>query len=196
MFNRSKYGKLLKVVLIILAIAVIGLIAVGAYRMYNSYYIVAGATEAVSKFEEAIQTGGNITTKYKEFTVIGTIQIPDIDLKYPILQENSTEALETSVVLMYTAQGLNNVGNSVITGHNYRNGTMFSKLNKLTNGDYIYITDNTGRNIRYKIYNIYEDNTNANTYITRNTDGKKEITLSTYNDENKAKIIIFARAEQ
>ena len=97
---------------------------------------------------------------------------------------------------MYTAQGLNNEGNSVITGHNYRNGTMFSNLNKLINGDYIYITDNTGRNLKYKIYNIYEDNTNENNYITRNTDGKKEITLSTYNDENKAKIIIFARAEQ
>lgn len=196
MFNRSKYSKLLKIVLIISAVAVIGLIAVSAYRMYNSYYIATGAAEAVSKFEEAVKNGTNITTKYKEFTVIGTIQIPDIDLKYPILQESSTEALETSVVLTYTAQGLNNAGNSVITGHNYRNGIMFSNLNELTNGNYIYITDNTGRNLKYKIYNIYEDNTNENTYITRNTDGKKEITLSTYNDNNKAKIIIFAREVQ
>ena len=196
MFNKSKYGPILKVVLIILVVAIVGIILVTSYRMYNSYYIVKGAEEAVSKFEEAVQTGTNITTKYKEFTVVGTIQIPDIDLKYPILQENSTEALETSVVLMYTAQGLNNVGNSVITGHNYRNGSMFSNLNKLKNGDYIYITDNTGRNIKYKIYNIYEETENNNTYITRNTEGKKEITLSTYNDKNKAKIIIFARAEQ
>ena len=196
MFNRSKYGRLLKVVLIILVVAIIGIVAAQGYRMYNSYYIVTGAAEAVSKFEEALQSGDNITTKYKEFTVVGTIQIPDIDLKYPILQENSTKALETSVVLMYTAQGLNNEGNSVISGHNYRNGIMFSNLNKLTNGDYIYITDNTGRNLKYKIYNIYEDTENDNTYITRSTEGKKEITLSTYNDDNKAKIIIFARAEQ
>lgn len=196
MFNRSKYGKLLKIVLIILATAIIGLIAVGSYRMYNSYYIVAGAAEAVSTFEKAIQSGNNVTTKYRNFTVIGTIQIPDIDLKYPILQESTTEALETSVVLMYTAQGLNNDGNSVITGHNYRNGTMFSNLNKLNNGDYIYITDNTGRNLKYKIYNIYEENTDENTYITRNTEGKKEITLSTYNDNNNAKIIIFAKEAQ
>ena len=196
MFNKSKYGPILKVVLIILVVAIVGIILVTSYRMYNSYYIVKGSEEAVSKFEAAVQTGTNITTKYKEFTVIGTIQIPDIDLKYPILQENSTEALETSTVLMYTAQGLNNVGNSVITGHNYRNGTMFSNLNKLTNGDYIHITDNTGRNLKYKIYNIYEETENDNTYITRNTEGKKEITLSTYNDDNKAKIIIFARAEQ
>jgi len=196
MFNRSKYGKLLKIVLIILVVAVTGLIMVCGYRMYNTHYIVTGAIQAVSKFEQALQAGSNITTKYKEFTVIGTIKIPDINLNYPILQENTKEALETSVVLMYTSQGLNNEGNSVITGHNYRNGIMFSNLSKLSKGDYIYITDNSGRNLKYKIYNIYEDNTNENTYITRNTEGKKEITLSTYNDQNKAKIIIFARTEQ
>lgn len=196
MFNKSKYGKILKIVLIISIIAIIGIILVTSYKMYNSYYISRGATEAVSKFEEAIQTGSNVTTKYKEFTVIGTIQIPKIDFKYPILQENNKEALETSVVLMYTSQGLNKEGNSVITGHNYRNGTMFSKLNKLFKGDYIYITDNTGTNLKYKIYNIYEDAENENSYITRNTEGKKEITLSTYSDENKAKIIIFAKEVQ
>lgn len=196
MFNKSKYGKTLKIVLIILIIAVVGIVIVTSYKMYNSYYVVAGAAEAVSKFEEAIKMGNNITTKYKEFTVIGTIEIPDINLKYPILQENSTEALETSVVLMYTAQGLNNEGNSVIAGHNYRNKTMFSNLNKLTNGSYVYITDNTGRNLKYKVYERYEDTESDNTYITRNTYGEKEITLSTYNDDNKAKIVIFARLEQ
>ena len=196
MFNKSKYGPILKVILIILIVAIVGIVLVTGYKMYNSYYIVTGAAEAVSKFEAAVKTGTNITTKYKEYTVIGTIQIPDIDLKYPILQENGTKALETSVVLMYTAQGLNNPGNSVITGHNYRNRTMFSDLNKLTNGDYIYITDNTGRNLKYKIYNIYEETENDNTYITRNTEGKKEITLSTYNDQNNAKVIIFASVEQ
>jgi len=196
MFSKSKYRTILKVVLTIAIIAILGIVLVTSYKMYNSYYIVKGAAEAVSKFEAAIQAGTNITTKYKEFTVIGTIQIPDIDFKYPILQENSNKALETSVVLVYTDQGLNNEGNSVITGHNYRNGTMFSNLNKVTTGDYIYITDNTGRNIKYKVYNIYEDSSNENTYITRNTEGKKEITLSTYNDNNKAKIIIFAKEEQ
>ena len=195
MFNRSKYGTLLRIILIISIIAIIGIIAVVGYRMYNSYYIVAGAEEAVSKFETSVKNNTNITTKYKEFTVIGTIQIPDIDLKYPILQENNTEALQTSVVLMYSSQGLNNTGNSVITGHNYRNEIMFSNLKELSNGDYIYITDNIGRNVKYKIYNMYEDTENDNKYITRNTEGKTEITLSTYNDKSKAKIIIFARAE-
>ena len=196
MFNKSKYGKILKIVLIISIIAVVGIILIISYEMYNSYYIVTGAKEAVSKFEQAIQEATNATTKYKEFTVVGVIEIPTIDLKYPILQENSKEALETSVVLMYTSQGLNNDGNSVLMGHNYRNGIIFSNLNKLTNRDYIYITDNTGRKVKYQIYNIYEDTGNDTTYITRNTSGEKEITLLTCSDSNKAKIIILAREEQ
>lgn len=196
MFNRSKYGKLLKIVLIILAILIIGIVVSIGYRMYNSYYITIGANEAVSKFEEAVKSGENITTKYKEFTVVGAIQIPKIDFKYPVLQENKSEALETSVVLMYTSQGLNNAGNSVIIGHNYRNGILFSNLNKLTKGDYIYITDTNGRNIKYKIYNVYENSEEDNSYITRSTNGKTELTLATYNNENNAKIIILAKSEQ
>lgn len=196
MFNRSKYGKLLKILMIIILIAIIG-IAVGiGYKAYNSYYIAIGAAEAVSKFEETVKSAMNVTTKYKEFTVIGTIQIPDINLKYPILQENKADALKTAPVLMYTSQGLNNAGNSVITGHNYRDGNMFSDLGKLIKGNYIYITDTIGRSIKYKVYNIYEDSGENNSYITRNTNGKTEITLSTYNSKNKAKIIIFAKAEQ
>lgn len=196
MLNRSKYGKILRILLIILAIA-IAIVAVNiVYRIYNSYYIILGANEAVTRFEEAVKSGANITTKYKEFTVVGTIQIPKIDFKYPVLQENKSEALETSVVLMYTSQGLNNEGNSVIIGHNYRNGILFSKLNKLVEGDYIYITDITGKNVKYIIYNIYENFENDNTYITRNTNGKTELTLATYNNENNAKIIIFAKSEQ
>lgn len=196
MFNRSKYVNLLKILIILLILAIIGILAVIGYKSYNSYYVLAGAREAIAIFEEAIKnedTSSKITTKYKEFTVIGIIEIPSIDLKYPILQENTVEALETSVVLMYTSQGLNKIGNSVITGHNYRNNIMFSKLNELKIGEYIYITNDAGEKIRYQIYNIYEVDENENSYITRNIDGKKEISLSTITDDSKLKTIVLAK---
>ncbi len=196
MLNRSKYGTILKILLIICAVAIVGVIVVIGYKTYSSYYIIKGAEAAVIQFEDAIKNNNmsdEKIIKYKEFTVIGTIKIPTIELKYPILQENTTDALETSVVLMYTSQGLNNSGNSLITGHNYRNKTMFSNLNKLSKNDFIYITDNTGKEIKYQIYNIYETSDNENTYITRNTNGNKEITLLTSSDNSKQKTIIFAR---
>lgn len=220
MFNNSKYGNLLTVILIVAIVAIIGIIAIIGYRIYIAYYTDKGATQAATLFEQNFQNSDNAensndgktnitgiddantgndseysqsNTKYKGFTVVGTIQIPKINLKYPILEKLSPKSLKTSVVLMYTAQGLNNEGNSVIIGHNYRNGTMFSNVDKLTNGDYIYITDTTGRKIRYQIYNIYRASGSESDYIARNTNGKREISLSTCTDDSKARTIVLAK---
>lgn len=217
MFNNSKYGNVLTVVLIISIIAIIGILCIIGYRLYKAYYIKSGALEAATEFESAVQQntiqngtdnttitdiddpfGNNIstnstTTKYKGFDVIGTIQIPAIELKYPILKVNTKKSLETSVVLMYTSNGLNEVGNTVIIGHNYRNGTMFSNVDKLKKGEYIYIIDLSGRKIRYTIYDIYRTSGTDSEYITRNTKGKREISLSTCTDDSKARTIVLAR---
>lgn len=246
MFNNSKYGNLLTIILIISIVAILGIVGIIIYRMYNAHYIETGATQAATEFEQSIQqhnngannivgnTGiGNITTgnnntntgisiegidgstmenpddtqtgntqtggtqttttKYKGFDVIGTIQIPSINLKYPILEQLTKKSLETSVVLLYTAQGLNKQGNSVIIGHNYRNGTMFSNVKKLSKGDYIYITDQSGNKVKYTIYDIYRASGSESSYMTRNTNGKREISLSTCTDDSKARTIVLAR---
>ena len=238
MFNNSKYGNMLTIILVVSIVAIIGIVGIIGYRMYNAYYVDTGATHAAIQFEQTLQNniannnqivdsnntintnkinisgiedtfnnnidnnnsnngdnGASQTTTYKGFKVVGTIQIPDIKLKYPILEKLSTTSLKTSVVLMYTAQGLNNEGNSVIIGHNYRNGTMFSDVDKLANGDIIYITDTSGRKVKYKIYNIFRASGSESEYITRNTNGKREISLSTCTDDSKARTIVLAREE-
>lgn len=235
MFNNSKYGNLLTVILIIAIIAILGIVVIIGYRIYKAYSIETGASQAVTEFEQNVQqnqnvisnnavggeqnnikeeisgiegtTGENVsgsgststskpstqtTIKYKGFNVAGTIQIPAIDLKYPILEKLSKKSLETSVALLYTAQGINKEGNTVIIGHNYRNRTMFSNLKKLTNGDYIYITDNNGEKVKYTVYNIYRASGSESDYITRNTNGKREISLSTCTDDSKARTIVLA----
>ena len=230
MFNNSKYGNLLTVILVIAIIAILGIVGIIGYRIYKSYYTETGALQAATEFENSVTQGsvnnnsniitqqpntnsiiGNVedtfvdsnnsggnsgqTTTYKGFTVVGTIQIPAINLKYPILEKNSKKALETSVVLMYTASGLNEVGNSVIIGHNYRNGTMFSNVKKLENGDIIYITDSQGRKVKYTVYSIYRTSGSDGKYITRNTQGKREISLSTCTDDSKARTIVLAKED-
>ena len=194
MFNKSKYGKILKVILIIVVIAIIGIIAITGYKMYNAYYINTGALETVKKFEDIIKNNSTEEIiKYKEFSVVGIIEIPDIDLKYPILESNNKDALKISPVLLYTAQGLNNDGNSVITGYNKKDNTIFSNLNKLTNKDDIYITDHTGKKQKYEIYNVSTVQEGDNSYITRKLEYKKEISLSTTTNDGKEKLIILAR---
>lgn len=222
MFNNSKYGNLLTVILVISIIAIVGIVGIIGYRMYKAYYTETGALAAATEFEQAVQnndnnntiqssntnttisdiqdTFENITsssttqkTTYKGFDVVGTIQIPAINLKYPILEKNTKKSLETSVVLMYTSNGLNEAGNSVIIGHNYRNGTMFSNVKKLEKGDVIYITDMAGRKVKYTIYDIYRTSGSDGKYITRNTGGKREISLSTCTDDSKARTIVLAK---
>ena len=136
------------------------------------------------------------TTRKKEYMedyeIIGKIEIPKTGLKCNILDETTPRSLEIAVTKIYTTSGLNNPGNTVIYGHNYRNGTFFSNNKKLKNGDEIKITDQKGEEVTYIIYKIYETDANDATYMTRDTQGRREISLQTCTDDSKARIIIWA----
>ena len=142
------------------------------------------------------QSSGENVQKFNGFIVAGTIEIPATSLKSPIISksEYSSKALETSVVELYGA-GLNQVGNTTIVGHNYRNGLFFSNNKKLNIGDKIFITDLTGKRLSYTIYDKFEAEENYSDYITRDTQGAIEISLSTCTDDSKARLIILAKAD-
>jgi len=147
---------------------------------------------------ENIVTGGSSNTDssntYKGFPVVGTIEIPKIDLKYPVLEEGTKDAIEVSVAVN-AGPGLNKVGNTVIIGHNYRNGTFFSNNKNLSNGDKVYITDTTGTKLEYTIYNIYTTTPEDSDYMDRDTEGRREVTLVTCTDDTKSRLIICAKAD-
>lgn len=134
--------------------------------------------------------------KYNGFLTSGTIEIPATNLKCPIIapSEYSSKALDTAVVELY-GPGLNQVGNTTISGHNYRNGAFFSNNKKLNVGDKIYITDLTGKRLSYTIYNKFEEDENYADYMVRDTQGAIEISLSTCTDNTKKRLIIFAKAD-
>ncbi len=150
-------------------------------------------------------TGGNTTgggsssrpkTKfYKEYPMIGTIEIPKTGIKYPILLDISPKALETSVGVMYPSNPkLNEPGNVVIIGHNYRNGKFFSDNKNLVIGDKIRITDLTGRTLTYTIYEINQTSKTDTEYITRQRNEESiEISLSTCTDDGKGRLVILAK---
>ena len=120
------------------------------------------------------------------------MEIPAIDLDLPVLERSNKPSLEKSIGIL-TGPGLNKVGNTIIVGHNYRNGTFFSRNDELENGDEIYITDNSGTRIEYTIYNKYTTSSEDSEYITRDTAGKREISLSTCTDDSRYRLVIWAR---
>ncbi len=135
---------------------------------------------------------GNTDT-YKGFEKAGVIEIPKTNLKYVVLAQGSKDAIEVSVAVN-GGPGLNKVGNTIIIGHNYRNGTFFSNNKNLANGDKVYITDKTGAKIEYTIYDIYTTSTGDSDYMVRDTKGQKEITLVTCTDDTKNRLVICAKA--
>ena len=141
-------------------------------------------------------SGSNTTSKptYKGFNVVGAIEIPATNVNYPILEEMNTKSLETSVVFLYGA-GINQVGNTVIAGHNYRNGLFFSNNKKLNIGDKIYLTDNSKNRVKYIIYDKFETTSEDADFYSRDTNGKPEVTLTTCNDNSSKRLILLARPE-
>lgn len=218
----SKYNKLLTIVLVIVIIAIIGLLVFWGIEVFQKNSITNETAEFVDNYqgddqtpddetqnsdsdgsnpldeiEESNTTGSSKRTKktYKGYVVNGTMEIPKINFKYPVLEEFNKKSLETSVVILYGA-GLNQPGNTVIIGHNYRNGVFFSNNKKLNNGDKIYVTDYTGKKVSYTIYNKFETTPEDTSFYQRDTNGNPEITLSTCTDDSSARLIIFAKADQ
>ena len=132
---------------------------------------------------------------YKGYAVAGKIEIPKTKLNMVVLDRSTKESMEVAVGIAY-GPGLNKVGNTVILGHNYRNGDFFSNNDKIEEGDPIYITDSeTGTRMKYIVYNKYVAGSDEFEYATRDTAGKREISLSTCTDDVKSRLIIWAKEE-
>lgn len=220
----SKYSNLLTVLLIIVIIAIVGIIGFLGYRYYKNEQLKNNSEDFVDSFlndsniggnnnnsspiDNNVFTGvdegtntGNTTTpgekpKFNGYDMIGTIEIPATNVKQPILSssELSKSSLETSVVEIY-GPGLNQVGNTTIAGHNYRDGRFFSNNKKLVEGDKVYITDTTGQKITYTIYKIYTTSPEDSSYLDRDTEGRREISLTTCTDDAQSRLIIWAKEQ-
>ena len=155
------------------------------------------STELKDRFGNTTQrrTQKEAEKTYMEgYEVKGIIEIPKTGVKYPVLNSVTKRSLEIAVGIAY-GPGLNEVGNTIIYGHNYRNGLFFSDNKKLAKDDKIYITDQYGEKVTYTIYNIYETTPNDASYMTRDTENRREISLQTCTDDSSGRIIIWAMEE-
>lgn len=220
----SKYSKLLTILLIVGIIVIIGVLSVTGFFIIKNGKLKQEAEDAVDHFqgqeneiEDNIDNNPitneitpiigienividnntlntNTTNTYKGFPMVGTIEIPAINLKYPVLEDASKNAIEVAVGI-YDGPGLNQIGNTTIAGHNYRDGRFFSNNKKLVEGDKVYITDTTGQKITYVIYKIYTTSPEDSSYLDRDTEGRREISLTTCTDDAKSRLIIWAKEQ-
>ena len=134
-------------------------------------------------------------TMYNGFVVVGYIEIPKNNVQTPILEKATLNSLNAATGILYPIDAkLNEPGNVVIAGHNYRNSLVFSKNKNLKEGDKIYITDESGRKLTYYVYKNFEASPEDTSFYERDTGGVPEITLTTCTSDSSKRTIIFAKA--
>lgn len=129
--------------------------------------------------------------EYGGYQVIGTIQIDKIDIEYPILIESTEDSLSKSITRVGNGK-VNEVGNLTLAGHNYIDGSMFGKIDKLEKGDIISILDLYGNKVEYVISEKYITDPNDTSILECIEKDRKEITLLTCTNGNKNRLIIKA----
>lgn len=123
---------------------------------------------------------------------IGTIQIPKTGVNLPILNKVSVAGMEVAACYLYSTGTINVSGTTVIVGHNYCNGKLFSNNKNLRIGDSITITAN-GITKTYTVYETLITTDSDISYLERNTSNEPQIALSTCTDNEQKRLVILAK---
>ena len=142
--------------------------------------------------DEVIDRNTSVTESGQEYYTMAIIDIPSIDVHYPVLNLTTDELLRISPTKFH-GPSPNEEGNFCIVGHNYRNKKFFSKVPTLENGEIIQITDLTGRMIEYEVYDKYVVDPSDVSCTSQLTDGQKIVTLITCTNDSKQRVIVKAR---
>lgn len=196
-FNNKKENKKIFKVQFVISIAII-IFAI----CFFIYYLYSLKTS--ENFSKKIISNYNISTLYSsnkknneiqssaENSIFGIIEIPKINIYYPVFSFLSEENLKVSPCKLY-GTNLNENTNICIAGHNYNNDMFFSNIDKLQNGDEIYIYNNNGFKYIYKVFEKYEVKENDLSPIYNYNKNEKTLTLITCNNLNNNRIIIKAK---
>ena len=145
----------------------------------------------VDDIEES--TTSNNGLDYNGYTLLGKINVPKVGFYSVIIKDNTYRAMDLGVVLSY-GEFLNEPGGFIISGHNFRGGANFMyRIKDLEAGDKIYITDSSGRELEYTVYEKIRNYGPEDTSIYKKYDGY-HVTLVTCENGGQARIVIKASA--
>ncbi len=190
--KKIKISSILLLVLIIAAIVLIVFICAKFNERSKNNEAVKAVIAEVESIPETDKEESIPYIEYEGYQVIGTIKIPKINIEYPILAESNETSLEKSITRVGNGE-VNEIGNLTMAGHNYIDGSMFGKIDKLEKGDEIKILDLHKKEITYSIFDIYVTDPNDVSVLDAREKGKREITLISCTNGNKNRLIIKAR---
>lgn len=191
----TKNNKYNKKYFFVFSVSIIVSIAITFYLLFSYFFKIKRQKETnLLKDKYIVTTLYNTNSTYTAFklsdniSIIGLIDIPKLNISYPILSNSSEDLLKISVC-RFSGPFPNRIGNLCIAGHNYNNTLMFSKLNLLDIGDSIFITDLNNSRLEYIVYKKLKVNENNVDCIKSTND--VEVTLITCNDNNNSQRIVI-----
>ena len=188
----KKVYNILLILLIITAV-IVGTMIIIKYgkNQVNEQELNVAIMQIEEKFEN-IQVGETIESSYKGYNIEGIIEIPKINIKYPILNKTSDQAMKISITKFWGPE-INEIGNYTIAGHNNKDGTMFGKTKYLQIGDIIKLTNLKNETIEYQVFDIYSINPDDVSCVESVKEGTRELTLITCTNGHKNRLIVKAR---
>ena len=149
-------------------------------------------TEEKKEEEDTTEYVGEIS--YEGYTILGKIEIPRIGFTSVVLKEYTNDAMNLATIKAYGSE-LNEPGGFVIVGHNFRGGSMFLYgIYLLSNGDKIYITDTSGVQMEYTVYDVSRYTNPNESSIYNNYDGYNVTLLTCEDDGGVTRIVVRASA--
>ncbi len=191
----KKVYNLIIAVLIVALIVVIAMIVIRYGGNYlNEKEVSASLTtiEEILNSKEAEQLESLPELEFKGYKVEGIIEIPKINIKYPIIDHTNEETMKVSITKFWGPQA-NEIGNYTVAGHNNKDGTMFGKTKYLQIGDKIRLTNLRNETIEYEIFKIYSIEPDDVGCVESVQSGTREITLITCTNGHKNRLVTKAR---
>lgn len=191
----KKVYNLIIAVLIVALIVVVAMIVIRYGGNYLNEKEVSDSLETIEEElnkEETQQSESLPELEFKGYKVEGIIEIPKINIKYPIIDHTNEETMKVSITKFWGPQA-NEIGNYTVAGHNNKDGTMFGKTKYLQIGDKIKLTNLKNETIEYEIFKIYSIDPDDVSCVESVENGTREITLITCTNGHKNRLVTKAR---
>ena len=191
----KKVYNLIIAVLIVALIVVVAMIVIRYGGNYLNEKEVSASLETIEEElnkEETQQSESLPELEFKGYKIEGIIEIPKINIKYPIIYHTNEETMKVSITKFWGPQA-NEIGNYTVAGHNNKDGTMFGKTKYLQIGDKIKLTNLKNETIEYEIFKIYSIDPDDVSCVESVENGTREITLITCTNGHKNRLVTKAR---
>lgn len=191
----KKVYNLIIAVLIVALIVVVAMIVIRYGGNYLNEKEVSSSLETIEEElnkEETQQSESLPELEFKGYKIEGIIEIPKINIKYPIIDHTNEETMKVSITKFWGPQA-NEIGNYTVAGHNNKDGTMFGKTKYLQIGDKIKLINLKNETIEYEIFKIYSIDPDDVSCVESVENGTREITLITCTNGHKNRLVTKAR---